>query len=106
MNHACVIILMVFTFEVCLEYQNLFHVILHIVFECSITTQVKQEAVGLYEKLQDLEEKKSEIISENQKRGTPKEERERLLLQVNITYNNYCFDALIHIMLHDRYLLL
>ncbi|XP_037795044.1 intraflagellar transport protein 74 homolog [Penaeus monodon] len=45
-------------------------------------SKVKQEAVGLYEKLQDLEEKKSEIISENQKRGTPKEERERLLLQV------------------------
>ncbi|XP_042865475.1 intraflagellar transport protein 74 homolog isoform X3 [Penaeus japonicus] len=45
-------------------------------------SKVKQEAVGLYEKLQDLEEKKAEIINENQKRGTPKEERERLLLQV------------------------
>lgn len=46
------------------------------------TSKVKQEAVGLYEKLQELEEKKEEIITENQKRGTPKEERERLLLQV------------------------
>ena len=45
--------------------------------------QVKQDAVVLYEKLQDLEEKRAEIINENQKRGTPKEERERLLLQVN-----------------------
>ncbi|KAK8749313.1 hypothetical protein OTU49_015793 [Cherax quadricarinatus] len=46
------------------------------------TSKVKQEAVGLYEKLQELEEKRAEIINENQKRGTPKEERERLLLQV------------------------
>ncbi|KAG7167404.1 Intraflagellar transport protein 74-like [Homarus americanus] len=45
------------------------------------TSKVKQEAVGLYEKLQELEEKRAEIIAENQKRGTPKEERERLLLQ-------------------------
>ncbi|KAK7027296.1 Intraflagellar transport protein 74 [Halocaridina rubra] len=45
-------------------------------------SKVKQEAVGLYEKLQDLEEKRNEIVTENQKRGTPKEERERLLLQV------------------------
>lgn len=45
-------------------------------------SKVKQEAVGLYEKLQELEEKRAEIINENQKRGTPKEERERLLLQV------------------------
>lgn len=85
----------------------MFDVILHFVFECSITTQVKQEAVGLYEKLQDLEEKKAEIINENQKRGTPKEERERLLLQVNITYNNHtiCFDALIHMILHDSFVI-
>ncbi|XP_042224625.1 intraflagellar transport protein 74 homolog [Homarus americanus] len=46
------------------------------------TSKVKQEAVGLYEKLQELEEKRAEIIAENQKRGTPKEERERLLLQL------------------------
>ncbi|XP_045608252.1 intraflagellar transport protein 74 homolog isoform X2 [Procambarus clarkii] len=46
------------------------------------TSKVKQEAVGLYVKLQELEEKRSEIINANQKRGTPKEERERLLLQV------------------------
>ena len=43
---------------------------------------MKQESVGLYARLQELEEKKDEILSENQKRGTPKEERERLLLQV------------------------
>ncbi|XP_066960218.1 intraflagellar transport protein 74 homolog isoform X1 [Macrobrachium rosenbergii] len=46
------------------------------------TSKVKQDAVVLYEKLQELEEKRDEIINENQKRGTPKEERERLLLQV------------------------
>ncbi|XP_076056590.1 intraflagellar transport protein 74 homolog isoform X2 [Oratosquilla oratoria] len=45
-------------------------------------SKVKQEAVGLYEKLQELENKRDEIILENQKRGTPKEERERLLIQV------------------------
>ncbi|KAK4290679.1 hypothetical protein Pmani_036441 [Petrolisthes manimaculis] len=46
------------------------------------TSKVKQEAVGLYERLQELEEKRTEIQAENHKRGTPKEERERLLLQV------------------------
>ncbi|XP_068222988.1 intraflagellar transport protein 74 homolog isoform X1 [Palaemon carinicauda] len=46
------------------------------------TSKVKQDAVVLYEKLQELEEKRDEIVNENQKRGTPKEERERLLLQV------------------------
>lgn len=38
--------------------------------------------MGLYERLQELEEKRAEILAENHKRGTPKEERERLLLQV------------------------
>ncbi|CAL4111956.1 unnamed protein product, partial [Meganyctiphanes norvegica] len=46
------------------------------------TSKVKQDAVVLYEKLQELEEKRNEIQEENSKRGTPKEERERLLLQV------------------------
>lgn len=38
--------------------------------------------MGLYERLQELEEKRADIMAENLKRGTPKEERERLLLQV------------------------
>ena len=38
----------------------------------------------LYGRLADLHEKKSEIITQNQQRGTPKEERERLLKQVRL----------------------
>ena len=45
-------------------------------------SKVKQEAVELFTRVQELEEKKNEILLENQKRGTPKEERERLLKQV------------------------
>ena len=43
---------------------------------------MKQEAVELFSRLHELEEKRDEIVLENQKRGTPKEERERLLNQV------------------------
>ncbi|KAB7495845.1 Intraflagellar transport protein 74-like protein, partial [Armadillidium nasatum] len=43
---------------------------------------VKQEAVGLFSKLQELEEKRDEMYSENAKRGTPQEERDKLILQV------------------------
>ncbi|XP_038048644.1 intraflagellar transport protein 74 homolog [Patiria miniata] len=46
------------------------------------TSQVKQEAVRLYEQLHELEEKKAQLIAEDQSRGTPTEERERLLKQV------------------------
>ncbi|KAK8386714.1 hypothetical protein O3P69_017878 [Scylla paramamosain] len=46
------------------------------------TSKVKQEAVVLYGRLAELQEKKNEIITQNQQRGTPKEERERLLQQV------------------------
>lgn len=45
--------------------------------------QVKQEAVVLYSRLAELQEKKNEIIMQNQQRGTPKEEREKLLRQVS-----------------------
>ncbi|XP_022087754.1 intraflagellar transport protein 74 homolog [Acanthaster planci] len=45
-------------------------------------SQVKQEAVRLYEQLHELEEKKAQLIAEDKTRGTPTEERERLLKQV------------------------
>ncbi|XP_049275459.1 intraflagellar transport protein 74 homolog isoform X2 [Rhipicephalus sanguineus] len=43
---------------------------------------VKQEAVKLYERLRELGEKKSLLEEEQKKRGTPAQERERLLAQV------------------------
>ncbi|XP_050727865.1 intraflagellar transport protein 74 homolog isoform X2 [Eriocheir sinensis] len=46
------------------------------------TSKVKQDAVVLYSRLAELQEKKNEIITQNQQRGTPKEEREKLLRQV------------------------
>ncbi|XP_015752644.1 PREDICTED: intraflagellar transport protein 74 homolog [Acropora digitifera] len=48
------------------------------------SSSVKQEAVTLYEKLNELEEKKQSLIDEMEKenKGTPAEERERLLKQV------------------------
>ncbi|KAK2555052.1 Intraflagellar transport protein 74-like protein [Acropora cervicornis] len=48
------------------------------------SSTVKQEAVTLYEKLNELEEKKQSLIDEMEKenKGTPAEERERLLKQL------------------------
>ncbi|XP_041475189.1 intraflagellar transport protein 74 homolog [Lytechinus variegatus] len=45
-------------------------------------SQVKQEAVRLYEQLHELVDKKNQLIAEEQSRGTPAEEREKLLKQV------------------------
>ncbi|XP_077981097.1 intraflagellar transport protein 74 homolog [Glandiceps talaboti] len=45
-------------------------------------SQVKQEAVRLYEQLNELEAKKAGIVEEEQQKGSPAEERERLLKQV------------------------
>ncbi len=47
-------------------------------------SQMKKEAVGLYENLRDLEQRRDELVDEVSNRGTPAEERERLLAQVNI----------------------
>uniref|UniRef100_A0A4W3HJL7 Intraflagellar transport 74 n=1 Tax=Callorhinchus milii TaxID=7868 RepID=A0A4W3HJL7_CALMI len=44
-------------------------------------SQVKQEAVVLYEKLNELESHRDQIISEDKSMGSPQEERERLLKQ-------------------------
>ncbi|CAH1779959.1 unnamed protein product [Owenia fusiformis] len=49
--------------------------------ELSMST-VKQEAVRLYEQLNELEVKRDSIMEELQSSGTPEEERERLLKQV------------------------
>ncbi|XP_066929512.1 intraflagellar transport protein 74 homolog [Clytia hemisphaerica] len=43
---------------------------------------VKQEAVSLYEKISELEEKRASLIEEMKKKESPTEERERLLRQV------------------------
>lgn len=45
-------------------------------------SSVKQEAVKLFERLRELGEKKSVLEEEQKKRGTPAQERERLLAQV------------------------
>lgn len=45
-------------------------------------SQIKQEAVRLYEQLHELDEKKNSLVLEEQSRGSPAEERERLLKQV------------------------
>ncbi|XP_010193173.1 PREDICTED: intraflagellar transport protein 74 homolog, partial [Mesitornis unicolor] len=43
---------------------------------------VKQEAVQLYEKLHELEERRDQMIAEDKNMESPQEERERLLKQV------------------------
>ncbi|KAH0628359.1 hypothetical protein JD844_009415 [Phrynosoma platyrhinos] len=45
-------------------------------------SQVKQEALQLYEKLHGLEEHRNQMILEDKNMGSPQEERERLLKQV------------------------
>ncbi|XP_067839578.1 intraflagellar transport protein 74 homolog [Heptranchias perlo] len=45
-------------------------------------SQVKQEAVVLYEKLHELESHRNQMIAEDKSMGSPQEERERLLKQV------------------------
>lgn len=45
-------------------------------------SQVKQEAVTLYEKIRELEEKRDSLLEEERTKGTPAQEQERLLKQV------------------------
>ena len=45
-------------------------------------SHVKKEAVGLYETLRDVEEKRDRLLQEERERGTPAQEREKLLQQV------------------------
>lgn len=45
-------------------------------------SQIKQEALQLYEKLHRLEEHRDQMIAEDKSMGSPQEERERLLKQV------------------------
>ncbi|XP_070598582.1 intraflagellar transport protein 74 homolog [Erythrolamprus reginae] len=53
------------------------------VLEAEIThSQIKQEALQLYEKLHGLEEHRDQMIAEDKNMGSPQEERERLLKQV------------------------
>lgn len=48
-------------------------------------SQVKQEAVLLHEKLYELESHRDQMIAEDKIMGSPMEERERLLKQVEKT---------------------
>ena len=43
---------------------------------------LKKEAVGLYEQLREVEDKRERLLEEERQRGTPAQERERLLQQV------------------------
>ena len=43
---------------------------------------VKREAVSLYEQLQEAEKKRDALLEEAKERGTPAQEREKLLNQV------------------------
>lgn len=45
-------------------------------------SQVKKEAVQMYEKLHELEERRDQMIAEDKNMESPQEERERLLKQV------------------------
>ncbi|KAG2466434.1 IFT74 protein, partial [Polypterus senegalus] len=45
-------------------------------------SHVKQEAVVLYEKIHELEQRRDQMIAEDKSLGSPQEERERLLKQV------------------------
>uniref|UniRef100_A0A8D0E863 Intraflagellar transport 74 n=1 Tax=Salvator merianae TaxID=96440 RepID=A0A8D0E863_SALMN len=47
-----------------------------------VYSQIKQEALQLYEKLHSLEEHRDQMIAEDKSMGSPQEERERLLKQV------------------------
>uniref|UniRef100_A0A8C4S8J8 Intraflagellar transport 74 n=1 Tax=Erpetoichthys calabaricus TaxID=27687 RepID=A0A8C4S8J8_ERPCA len=52
-------------------------------------SHVKQEAVVLYEKIHELEQRRDQMIAEDKSLGSPQEERERLLKQVS---QNELFD--------------
>jgi intraflagellar transport protein 74 len=43
---------------------------------------VKKEALALYDNLREIEKKRDDLINEEKNRGTPAQERERLLNQV------------------------
>lgn len=44
---------------------------------------LKREALSLYDNLRDLENRRDELLEEEKHRGTPAQERERLLAQVS-----------------------
>jgi len=45
-------------------------------------SSTKKEALGLYDNLRDIEKKYEDLVNEEKNRGTPAQERERLLNQV------------------------
>jgi intraflagellar transport protein 74 len=56
-------------------------IVLLVLQELSMS-QIKQEAVRLYDQLYDLELKRDQLIDEASTKGSPGEEREKLLKQV------------------------
>ena len=54
---------------------------------------LKREALTLYENLRDLELRRDELVDEVSNRGTPAEERERLLAQVLQRISQYFLGA-------------
>jgi hypothetical protein len=50
---------------------------------------LKREALTLYDNLRDLEQKRDELVDEENNRGTPAQERERLLSQVKCFANSF-----------------
>uniref|UniRef100_A0A8C7EHZ3 Intraflagellar transport 74 n=1 Tax=Nothoprocta perdicaria TaxID=30464 RepID=A0A8C7EHZ3_NOTPE len=57
-------------------------------------SQVKQEAVKLYEKLHELEEHRNQMVTEDKNMGSPQEERERLLNILIHTKHTVCFGTI------------
>ena len=68
--------------------RSAYYVLCHIILRLCFSTVF---SVTLYEKLNELGEKKQSLIDEMEKenRGTPAEERERLLKQVNPVTDNH-----------------
>uniref|UniRef100_A0A8C6ZWD4 Intraflagellar transport 74 n=1 Tax=Nothoprocta perdicaria TaxID=30464 RepID=A0A8C6ZWD4_NOTPE len=60
-------------------------------------SQVKQEAVKLYEKLHELEEHRNQMVTEDKNMGSPQEERERLLNILIHTKHTVCFASQINV---------
>ena len=60
---------------------------------------LKREALTLYDNLRDLEQRRDELEEEEKHRGTPAQERERLLEQVSTSLldnaPNYLFGGVI-----------
>ena len=55
--------------------------------------------VSLYEKINELEEKRSSLIDEMKKKESPTEERERLLRQVSFYFVFFCIILFVSVLI-------